>query len=167
MHQTVTVSSSMHMQPNTCTNKAFSSISFSKHIDNICKKANITLGLIRRNTYYCQRYVKIDAYNTYVRPLLDYAAFVWSPHTATNTGKLESIQRRAARYMMSDHERFSSVSNMISVLNWKSLKQRRYIQSLCIFYKILNGLVDVSPPICLISNQLATRGHDINLHIFH
>ena len=61
---------------------------------------------------------------------------------------------------MSDHERFSSVSNMISVLNWKSLKQRRDIQSLCIFYKILNGLVDVSPPICLISNQLATRGHD-------
>ena len=137
-----------------------SHLTFSKHIDNICKKANITLGLIRRNTYHCQRYVKIDAYNTYVRPLLDYAAFVWSPHTATNTGKLESIQRRAARYVMSDYERFSSVSNMISVLNWKSLKQRRDIQSLCIFYKILNGLVDVSPPICLISNQLATRGHD-------
>ena len=81
-----------------------SHLTFSKHIDNICKKANITLGLlIRRNTYYCQRYVKIDAYNTYVRPLLDYAAFVWSSHTATNTSKLESIQRRAARYMMSDH----------------------------------------------------------------
>ena len=137
-----------------------SHLTFSKHIDNICKKANITLGLIRRNTYHCQRYVKIDAYNTYVRPLLDYAAFVWSPHTATNTGKLESIQRRAARYVMSDHERFSSVSNMISVLNWKNLTQRRDIQSLCIFYKILNGLVDVSPPICVISNQLATRGHD-------
>ena len=25
---------------------------YSKHIYNICKKANITLGLIRRNTYY-------------------------------------------------------------------------------------------------------------------
>ena len=111
-----------------------SHLTFSKHIDNICKKANITLGLIRRNTYYCQCYVKIhiDAYNIYVRPLLDYAAFVWSPHTATNTSKLESIQRHAARYMVSDHKQFSSVSNMISVLNWKSLKQRRDIQSLYI-----------------------------------
>ena len=55
---------------------------------------------------------------TYVRPLLDYAAFVWSPHTAANTSKLQCIQRHAARYMMSDHERFmSSVSNIISVLN--------------------------------------------------
>ena len=97
---------------------------------------------------------------TSVRPLLDYAAFVWSPHTATNTSKLESIQRHAARYMVSDHKQFSSVSNMISVLNWKSLKQRRDIQSLCIFYKILNGLVDVLPPIYLISSQLATRGHN-------
>ena len=93
-----------------------SHLTFSKHIDNICKKANITLGLIRRNTYYCQRYVKIDVYNTY-RLLLDYAAFVWSPHTAANISKLECIQRRAAHYVMLDHERFSSVSNMISVLN--------------------------------------------------
>ena len=65
--------------------------------------------------------------------------------------------------MMSDHEHFSSVSNMISVLNWKSLKQRRDIQSLYMFYKILNGLVDVSPPTCLIPNQLPTRGHNNKL----
>ena len=139
-----------------------SHLTFSKHIaDKICKKANITLGLIRRNTYYCQCYVKIDAYNTYVRPLLNYAVFVWSPHTAANTSKLECIQRRAACYVMSDYEWFSSVSNMISVLNWKSLKQRRDIQSL--FYKILNGLVDVSPPAYLIPNQLPTRGHNNKL----
>ena len=49
---------------------------------------------------------------------------------------------------------------MISVLNWKSLKQKREIQLFCIFYKILNGLIDVSPPVCLISNKLATRGHN-------
>ena len=41
-----------------------SHLTFSKYIDNICIKANITLGLIIRNTYYCQRYVKIDVYNT-------------------------------------------------------------------------------------------------------
>ena len=56
-----------------------SNLNFNKHIDNICKRANATLGFIRGNTYYCQRYMKIDAYNTYVRPILDYAAFVWSP----------------------------------------------------------------------------------------
>ena len=32
-----------------------SNLNFNKHIDNICKTANATLGFIRRNTYYCQR----------------------------------------------------------------------------------------------------------------
>ena len=144
-----------------------SNLNINKHIDNICKKANATLGFIRRNTYYRQRYVKIDAYNTYVRRILDYAAFVWSPHTVTNIHKLEPIQRHAAaaQYVMSDYERHSSVSNMISTLNWKSLKQRRDIQSLCIFYKILNGLVDVTPTTCLTFNQLHTIGGHTNKHL--
>ena len=89
-------------------------LNFNKHIDNICKKANATWGFIRRNTHYCQRYVKVDAYNTYVRPIL---AFVRSPHTANNINKLESVQRRAASYVMSDYNRYNSVNNMLSILN--------------------------------------------------
>ena len=38
-------------------------LNFNNHIDNICKKANATLGFIRTNTHYCQRYVKVDAYS--------------------------------------------------------------------------------------------------------
>jgi len=134
-------------------------LNFNRHIDIICKKANSTLGFIRKNTYYCQRYVKADAYNTYVRPILDYAAFVWPPHTIRNINILESVQRQAAHYVMSDYNRYSSVSNMISALGWKSLKQHRNIQTLCVFYKILNGLVDVVPLDCLTPSYPATRGH--------
>ena len=41
---------------------------------------------------------------------------VWSLHTNTNINKLESVQRRAARYVMSDFDRYSSVnvSEMLS-----------------------------------------------------
>ena len=101
-------------------------LNFNKHIDNICKKANATLGFIRRNTHYCQCYVKVDAYNTYVRPILDYAAFVWSPHTANSINKLESVQRRAACYVMSDYNRYSSVNNAIHPELEKSEATKRY-----------------------------------------
>jgi len=67
--------------------------------------------------------------------------------------------------VMSDYNRCSSISNMISVLGWRSLKQRRNIQTLCIFYKILNSLVDVKPPDCLSPSYLATGGHQKKL--FH
>ena len=102
--------------------------------------------------------------NTYVRPILDYAAFVRSLHTANSINKLESVQRRAACYVMSDYNRYSNVNNMLSILNWKSLKQQKDNQSLSILYKILNGLVDVVPPNCVIPNHSVTRGHNKKYH---
>ena len=48
---------------------------------------------------------------------MEYAAFVWSPHTLRNINKLEAIQRRAARqFVMSNYDRHSSVSEMLRVL---------------------------------------------------
>ena len=98
---------------------------------------------------------------------MEYAAFVWSPHTINNINKLEAIQRRAAHYVMANHSRYSSVDHILSILNWKTLKQRRDIQSLCILYKIINGLVDITPPACLIHNHLPTRGHTKKFHTIY
>ena len=137
-----------------------SKLTFNKHIECICKRANSALAFIRRNTHFCQRNIRVDAYCTYVRPILEYAAFVWSPYTNININKLESVQRRAARYVMSAFNRYSSVGEMLSTLQWDSLKKRRDIQSLCVLYKILNGLIDVSLPECMIKNSLITRGHN-------
>ena len=45
---------------------------------------------------------------------MEYEAFVWSPHTINNINKLEAIQRRAARYVMANCSRYSSVDRMLS-----------------------------------------------------
>ena len=138
-----------------------SKLTFNKHIDCICKKLhNSALAFVRINTHFCQRKIKTDTYLTYVRPLLEYAFIVWSPHTNNSINKIEAVQRRAAWYVMSDYSRFSSVSAMLSGLQWDTLKRRRDVQSLCVFYKIINGLVDVSLPECIITNPLVTRGHN-------
>ena len=55
-------------------------LNFNKHIDVTCKKANASLAFIRRNIYFFSRNVKIDAYKTYILPIMEYAVFVWSPH---------------------------------------------------------------------------------------
>jgi len=75
-----------------------------------CKKANNALSFLRRNLYHCQRKVKVDAYQTYVRPILEYAATVWAPYTQRNISKLESIQCRVARFVMGDFATYSSDS---------------------------------------------------------
>ena len=58
-----------------------STLSFNIHIDSICKKANSVLSFIQRNFRKCHRKVKIDAHNYFVKPILDYSASVWTPHS--------------------------------------------------------------------------------------
>ena len=63
----------------------------------ISKKANQTLGFLKRNIKVHHKDLKSTAYTTLVRPQLEYASTVWSLHTATDITKHEAVQRMAAR----------------------------------------------------------------------
>ena len=85
-------------------------LSWSTHIDNITKSANQTLGFLKRNIRVHNKELKSVAYKTLVRPQLEYASTVWSPHTATDIQKVEAVQRRAARWVYRDYSYISSIS---------------------------------------------------------
>ena len=70
---------------------------WSHHITAMCKKANKSLNFIRQNLSKCHQDIKISAYLTAVRPLLEYAACIWDPHQEYLIYEIEKIQRRAAR----------------------------------------------------------------------
>ena len=88
------------------------------HIQNICDNANRTIGFLRRNLniHVGAVSIKQHAYFSLVRPLVEYAGTVWDPHAQTNIQKLEMVQRRAARYVLSRHCNTSSVSDMLKSL---------------------------------------------------
>ena len=69
--------------------------------------------------------IKTKCYQTYIRPICEYAAVIWSPHLQTNIHQLEMIQRKAARFVFNDYSRYSSVTTMLNELDWKSLEKRR------------------------------------------
>ena len=85
-------------------------LSWNNHVNNITKKANSTLAFLRRNIRNCPQRAKTQAYNTFVRPSLEYASTVWDPHTQANINKVESIQRRAARFVTNNYEPRASVT---------------------------------------------------------
>ena len=113
------------------------------HINNITMKANNTLSFLRRNVQVnCPR-IKTAAYQTLVRPLLEYAPTVWDPHTQANIKKMEMVQRRAARYTLHRYHNTSSVTAMLDHLNWTTLEQRRQQQRLSMYFKIHHQIVAV------------------------
>ena len=76
---------------------------------------------------------------------MEYSATVWSPYTVQDITKLEKVQRRAARYIFNDYSSFHSVSAMLNQLNWPSLETHRDYLKIIMFYKIIKGLVDITP----------------------
>lgn len=133
------------------------------HINNICKKANSTRGFLQRNLRRCSTKVKEQAYHTYVRPTLEYASTVWNPYTAELVKQMEMIQRRAARFVVSDFHRRHSVTSMLQNLQWASLQERRAHSDVIMVYRIMNGLVAIPVEPYFVTTSPSTRGHSIRL----
>jgi hypothetical protein len=121
-----------------------SDLKWQTHITDICSKANKTLGFLKRNLNINSLSIKEQAYKSLVRPTLEYACTVWDPYIQDDINTLEKVQRRAARYVTNRYRNTSSVGDMLSSLNWRSLADRRTDARLTMLYKISNGLVAVS-----------------------
>ena len=92
-----------------------------------------------------------------MRPQLEYASTVWSPHTATYITKLEAVHRRSACRATRDYQCASSVTQMMKDLNWRTLEQRRIDSGLTLMYKITYDLVAIPAADYLIPNTRQSR----------
>ena len=128
-------------------------LNFNQHVDDMSKKATNLLNLCRHNLHMCSKEVKNSAYNMIVRPHLEYASTCWNPYTKRNIDKLEAVQRRAARFVLSfyDYHPTADLSGKIQkTLQWDSLQHRRAVADLCIFYKLRNNLANIAIPPMLV-----------------
>ena len=96
-----------------------------------------------RNLAFAPRSTKKVAYKTLVRPKLEYAAPIWSPHSKLQINQIEKVQRTAARWTCRRWRNTSSVGEMLDELEWPSLEARRDQSSLLLFYKIHCGAVSI------------------------
>ncbi len=116
-----------------------SDLRWNQHVSAVVTKATRTLNFIRRNCYRCTFEAKSLAYMSLVRPHLEYAVAAWDPFTACNVGRLEMVQRRAARFVKRDYRRTTSVTGLLDELGWQTLVERRRFSRLSLFYKALHG----------------------------
>jgi hypothetical protein len=132
-------------------------MSWRSHIDKTVKKANSTLGFLRRNLKVSNQDTKTAAYKTLVRPTIEYCSSVWSPHTKDAINKIEMVQRRAARYVTNRYRNTSSVTSMLGDLEWDTLETRRKKIRLTMMYKIINNLIDIRAEEYLTKSTRQTR----------
>ena len=100
----------------------------------MASKAFNTLKFIKRNVQTNNQKIKETAFNTYVRPQLEYCNSIWHPWQEKLTYKVDRVQRAAARYFLNDYDFTSSVTEMLKVLNWQTLENRGIQNSLILLY---------------------------------
>lgn len=135
-------------------------LSWNTHIEYVISNSNRMLGYLRRNFSSVSTSLKLNLYKTLVRSKLEYACALWDPHQVTLIHCLESIQNRAARYILSSYSRTASVSTMKKTVNLPDLSVRRKCSRLCLFHKIYHH----NPTL---KEQLITSPHYISSRTDH
>ena len=72
----------------------------------------------------------------YIRPIIEYTSPVWDTNNKNFIQKNESVQRKAARLILNDCNKDSSVSKMIKKLNLDSIELRCKIKKIKLVHSI-------------------------------
>ena len=123
------------------------------------------LAFLRRNLNKCSKEVEEKAYTTLVRPNLEYGSSVWDPFRQYQIDAVEMVQRRAARFVTGQYNRYQSVTSMLQELKWTSLQQRRQEQRLVNLYKCVNNINALQIPPYVVRPTRTTRGQNNNSFI--
>ena len=122
-------------------------LGWSTHIDKIAKKANSTIGFLRRNLRNCSTMCRQKAYLALVRSVLEYGAVVWDPHLQQDIDALERVQRRGVRFVTGDYKSRTPgcVTAMLSNQKLDTLQERRRQLRLTFLFKITAGKIPAIP----------------------
>lgn len=120
-----------------------SDLRWSNHVAHIKNKAMKKLGYLRRTLAKSTSNIKLLAYKTFIRPLLEYATPVWGPYTQSNVSEIENIQRKAVRFIFNSYRRHTSVSALLQDANLETLEVRRYRDRLKMLYLIYRQHVKI------------------------
>ena len=120
-------------------------LSWSPHVQSVYNRASSSLGFLRRNLRRCPAKLKETSYITLVRSIMEYACPIWDPYLLKDSYSLESIQRKAARFIKGDFHTTASVTAMLKDLGLSKLEDRRRDLRLTLLFKVVTGHVGVDP----------------------
>jgi hypothetical protein len=151
-------------------------LKFSKHVDTKISKANKLLGLIRHTFKFLNADTLTLLYKSLIRPHVEYATPVWSPHLKGDRDKIEKLQRRATKLVPELKDK--PYNERLQTLKLPTLEYRRLRADLILLYKYSHNLIKLDTntqcPQCRYSTNMlqpslsaSHRGHNLKYQIHH
>lgn len=115
-----------------------SKLTWNAHVQYVVSASLRKLWLIKHRLKHCTSRTKLAAYTTLIRPLLEYADAVWDPHTKTGVNNIESVQKKALRFIYNIYNRRVSITDLRTRSGLPSLEFRRRLHRLQTLFNIVN-----------------------------
>ena len=128
-----------------------------KHIRKITRETYKLLINIRVAFHYMDEEMMKKLILAVIRPRLEYAAVVWSPHKVKHIRKIERIQRAATKMVPSLRD--LTYEERLAKLNLPSLEERRERGDLITVYKAMREMEKIDRDDLFVWDTRETRGH--------
>ena len=129
---------------------------FDVYIDNLIKKLNKSVGLLKRNASCLPLQTRKMLYNTLILPNLDYCSTVWDNASKQAVVRLQRLQNRALRIILRKGPR-THIEDMLNSIKWMSVKQRLDYNKCVLMWRIVNN---TAPPYLRENFTYASESHD-------
>ena len=126
-------------------------LNWAEQCNRLCSKASQKLGLVRRNCYFVNDTAKARSlYIALVRSLFESCCIIWRPTNQTLSDKIERIQKRAIKWILSE-EAISYSSWEVYIrkckeVNLLPMTLRFDLNDILFLHKVIYGLKPVSLP---------------------
>ena len=114
-------------------------LSWDPHVKNIIAKASKRLLILKYYKNTLPRIALERLYTTMIRPILEYGDIVFSNLSQSTARSIEKVQRQAAIACTGAYKH-TSYNSLLKELNWESLEERRYLNKLTTYYKIVKNI---------------------------
>ena len=128
-------------------------LSWSNQIDRLCSKASQKLGMIRRNCFFVKDTSRARTlYIALVRSIFESCSIIWRPTNQTLTAKIEGIQKRAIKWILSEEGLRNSYSSKETYLmkcrqvKLLPMSQRFDFNDLTFMHKVIYNHIPVDLP---------------------
>lgn len=137
------------------------------HCTQVATKANARARLILKSFLSRDASCLTRAFITYVRPLLEYATPVWSPHFKQDVDLIEGVQRVFTRklfYICNLPP--ATYDERLRLLGLQRLELRRLHYDVCLMFKLTHGIINCHLRHAIsLAPRAGLRGHRYKLHV--
>ena len=133
----------------------------SRHIANIARKAKQIVGVIRRTYEYRSKNILVPLYKSLVRPHLEYCVEAWRPYLQQDINNIEGVQRRMTNMMREVEE--EEYEQRMKKTNLMSLEMRRLRSDLIEVHKIMHNFEGLKREDFFPLRSAGRRGHQYTI----